>query len=172
MKGHKNCEQTFCEQTGVSQIVRGLQPPRFRARQRSGEGVLQRNGCPKGCFWRVRFSSAPLSGRFQGIPVACAREFMRTLSKPGEVWRTHNTTFTSLSMTCTRVPVKVPHVHQSSGESAFCMRVAFGMCPTLRFALTTPENLKGQRRNGLSKNTRLDNRFSARSLLRSFGAPP
>ena len=29
-------------------------------RQRSGEGVLQRNGCPKGCFWRVRFFSAPL----------------------------------------------------------------------------------------------------------------
>ena len=35
-----------------------------------------------------------------------------------------------------------------------------------------PENLSGQRRNGLSKNTLLDNRFSARHLLRSFGAPP
>ena len=30
---------------------------------------------------------------------------------------------------------------------------------------------RAQRRNGLSKNTLLDNRFSAR-LLRSFGAPP
>ena len=30
------------------------------ARQRSGEGVVQRNGCPKGCFWRVRFFFAPL----------------------------------------------------------------------------------------------------------------
>ena len=29
------------------------------ARQRSGEGVVRRNGCPKGCFWRVRFFSAP-----------------------------------------------------------------------------------------------------------------
>ena len=29
-------------------------------RQRSGEGVVRRNGCPKGCFWRVRFFSAPL----------------------------------------------------------------------------------------------------------------
>ena len=32
----------------------------LRARQRSGEGVVRRNGCPKGCFWRVRFYSAPL----------------------------------------------------------------------------------------------------------------
>ena len=32
----------------------------IRARQRSGEGVVRRNGCPKGCFWRVRFFSAPL----------------------------------------------------------------------------------------------------------------
>ena len=29
-------------------------------RQSSGEGVVRRNGCPKGCFWRVRFFSAPL----------------------------------------------------------------------------------------------------------------
>ena len=28
-------------------------------RQRSGEGVVRRNGCPKGCFCRVRFFSAP-----------------------------------------------------------------------------------------------------------------
>ena len=34
------------------------------ARQRSGEGVVRRNGCPKGCFWRVRFFFAPL--RFSG----------------------------------------------------------------------------------------------------------
>ena len=40
----------------------------FRARQRSGEGVVRRNGCPKGCFWRVRFFSAPL--RFSG-PFTC-----------------------------------------------------------------------------------------------------
>ena len=38
-----------------------LQRPKFfRVRQRSGEGVVWRNGCPKGCFWRVRFFSAPL----------------------------------------------------------------------------------------------------------------
>ena len=35
--------------------------PKMGARQRSGEGVARRNGCPKGCFWRVRFSSAALS---------------------------------------------------------------------------------------------------------------
>ena len=34
-------------------------------RQRSGEGVVQRNGCPKGCFWRFRFFSAPL--RFSDV---------------------------------------------------------------------------------------------------------
>ena len=33
---------------------------KVRVRQRSGEGVVRRNGCPKGCFWRVRFFSAPL----------------------------------------------------------------------------------------------------------------
>ena len=27
--------------------------------QRSGEGVVRRNGRPKGCFWRVRFFSGP-----------------------------------------------------------------------------------------------------------------
>ena len=30
------------------------------AHQKSGEGVVRRNGCPKGCFRRVRFLSAPL----------------------------------------------------------------------------------------------------------------
>ena len=38
------------------------------ARQRSDEGVVRRNGCPKGCFWRVRSFSAPL--RFSG-PFRC-----------------------------------------------------------------------------------------------------
>ena len=39
------------------------------------------------------------------------------------------------------------------------------------FALKTPENLIGsQRRNDSRKKTLLDNRFSARRLLRSFGA--
>ena len=35
-------------------------PRKLGARQRSGEGVVRRNGCRKGCFWRVRFCSAPL----------------------------------------------------------------------------------------------------------------
>ena len=30
------------------------------ARQRSGEGVVRRIGCPEGCFWRVRFFFCPL----------------------------------------------------------------------------------------------------------------
>ena len=34
-------------------------PHSIRARQRSGEGFVRRNGCPKGWFWRVRFFCAP-----------------------------------------------------------------------------------------------------------------
>ena len=48
----------------------------------------------------------------------------------------------------------------------------FLLFPPLRFALKTHRNLKGQRGNGLSKNTLLDVRFSARGLRRSFGSPP
>ena len=35
-------------------------PVVFRARRRSGEGVVRGNGRPKGCFWRVCFFSAPV----------------------------------------------------------------------------------------------------------------
>ena len=38
------------------------------------------------------------------------------------------------------------------------------------FQLFQEQTLRGQRRNGLSKNTLLDNCFSAQCLLRSFGA--
>ena len=65
------------------------------------EGVVQGNGRLKGCFWRVRFFSAPV-----------------------------------------------------------------------RFALKTPENLKWEEKKRTLQNTLLDDRFSARRLLHSFGAPP
>ena len=39
------------------------------------------------------------------------------------------------------------------------------------FQVFWEQTLRGQRRNGLSKNTLLDNRFSARPLRNSFGAP-
>ena len=68
------------------------------------------------------------SGKFRGIRKD-ARAFMRTLAKYGELWRTHNVIFRISSLTFTRVPAKVTHVHQSSGEGAFCMRVAFGTYP-------------------------------------------
>ena len=42
------------------QVDSDLDSTMMGARQRSGEGVVRRNGCPKGCFWRVRFFSAPL----------------------------------------------------------------------------------------------------------------
>ena len=57
------------------------------------------------------------------------RTFMRTLAKSGQLWPTYNAIFTRTSLTFTRVPAKVPHLHQSSGEGAFCMWVAFRMCP-------------------------------------------
>ena len=57
--------------------------------------------------------------------------FMRTLAKPGEFWQTHNDTFMRSSPTFTRVPAKFPHIHQSSGEGAFCMWICFRMCPKL-----------------------------------------
>ena len=44
--------------------------------------------------------------------------------------------------------------------------------PSKGFQVFEEQTLRGQRRNGLSTNTLLDNRFSARRLLRSFGAPP
>ena len=65
----------------------------------------------------------------------------------------------------------------SCGETVVQKR-GFGesvlLCPLIRFAPTTSENLRGggERRDGLSKDTLLDNRFSAQRLLRSFGAPP
>ena len=58
------------------------------------------------------------------------RAFMRSMAKFGELWRTHNVIFRISSLTFTRVPAKVAQVHQSSGEGAFCMRVAFGTYPT------------------------------------------
>ena len=48
------------------------------ARQKSGEGVMRRNGCPKECFWRVRFFSAPL--RFSG-PSSVLRENLKGAEK-------------------------------------------------------------------------------------------
>ena len=78
-----------------------------------------------------------ISGKFQGVPAAYARAFMRTLANLGEVWRTHNTIFTTTSVTFTKVPAKVAHIHQSSGEGAFCMWVAFRMCPIIEILVTS-----------------------------------
>ena len=46
----------------------------------------------------------------------------------------------------------------------------FLLCP-LKVVRCFKQTLRGQRRNGLSKDGLLDNRFSARRLLRSFSAP-
>ena len=53
-KKNYHSRHNYCSQLSYfSELV-------IRTRQRSGEGVVRRNGCPKGCFWRVRFFSAPL----------------------------------------------------------------------------------------------------------------
>ena len=112
----KNCTATSkklrCRKVALScRFPAGFTPPRLGTHvsdllsQRSGEGVVRRNGCPKRCFWRVRFFSAPLRLK---------------------VFRT--------------------------------------------FQVFKEKILRAQRRNGLSKNTLLDNRFYARPL-RSFGVP-
>ena len=47
----------------------------------------------------------------------------------------------------------------------------FLLFPPSGLLLKHMKSLRGQRGNGLSKNTLLDDRFSARPLRRSFGAP-
>ena len=68
---------------------------------------------------------------YTGSMSAPSCELWRSLAKFGEVWRTHNTIFMRTSLAFTRVPAKVPHLHQSSGEGAFCIGVAVRMCPLL-----------------------------------------
>ena len=51
------------------------------------------------------------------------------------------------------------------GESVF-------LSAPLRFALKTLEKVKGAETKGILQNTLLDDRVSARRLLRSLGAPP
>ena len=46
-----------------------------------------------------------------------------------ELWRAHNAICTRTYQPFTRVVATVPHIRQSSGEGAFCMRVAFRVCP-------------------------------------------
>ena len=58
------------ERGHIRQNHPSVKPPFLGARQRSGEGVVRRNGCPRGCFWTVRFFSAP--SRFSG-PFRCLK---------------------------------------------------------------------------------------------------
>ena len=86
-------------------------------------------------FLNLYFVGPKKFGRFQGVPEARARlhanfgEAWRCLANTGELWPAHNTIFTKTSPTFTRVSAQAPHVHQSSGEGAFCIWLAFRMCP-------------------------------------------
>ena len=73
------------------------------------------------------------SGRFQGGREACAR--LHCLAKPAEVWRSlvRNAIVARTPLTFTRVPAKVPRIHQSSGEGVLGMWAVSGMsgmCPS------------------------------------------
>ena len=62
--GHKNRNASLSHDS-QREIALVWALSRLGVRQKSGEGVVRRNGCPKGCFWRVRFFSAPL--RFSDV---------------------------------------------------------------------------------------------------------
>ena len=67
--------------------------------------------------------------RVTGSMRAPSCESWRSLAKFRELWRTHHAIFTRTSLTFTRLPAKVPHIHQSSGEGTFCMWVSFLLGP-------------------------------------------
>ena len=72
-----------------------------------------------------------------------------------------------------KIAPRIPGQPRENFIYVFCSLCVF-FRSLVRFALKTSEKkaLSGQRRNGLSKDTLLDDRSSARRLLRSFGAPP
>ena len=87
--------------SAATRVVRQGAPhmcARIRARQKSGEGVVRENGRLKGCFWRVRFCSAPVRFALK-TPENLGREetdspkhpfgrpFLRTTPSP-LLWRT------------------------------------------------------------------------------------
>ena len=71
------------------------------------------------------------SGRFQGFPETCAH----LRANFGEAWWSLANPQCHIHQNLpdihqsSRVPAKVPYIHQSSGEGALCVRVAFRMCP-------------------------------------------
>ena len=72
-----------------------------------------------------------------------SRELWRSLANSGELWRAHNDMLKRTSLTFTRVPAKVRHIHQSSGEGAFCMWVAVRMCQRCAFSFFQKHNEQG-----------------------------
>ena len=63
---------------------RKLQEGCMGARQRSGEGVVRRNGCPKGCFWRDLKGAERRNGLSKKHPFG--QPFLRTTPSP-LLWR-------------------------------------------------------------------------------------
>ena len=85
----------------------------------SGESKWQRLKSNR----RMVRKSAKTDGQTRS-EAALSHELWRSLANP-------QTIFTRTSLPFTRVPAKLPHIHQSFGECAFCVRVAFRMCPRM-----------------------------------------
>ena len=49
---HKSLANHFMNPTRAPDLL-WIWPQTIRARQRSGEGIVRRNGCPKECFWSL-----------------------------------------------------------------------------------------------------------------------
>ena len=64
-----------------------------------------------------------------------------------------------------------PQKKKSTKQFCYTMATSTARCEKY-FPLKTHENLKGAEKKRTLQNPLLDNRFSARRLLRSFGAPP
>ena len=99
LSGHAEWMQDHTRFGGlaVSQICSsGVQPWMFRARQRSGEGVVRRNGCPK--FWTTVSPRDP---------------FAAPLARP-EMWKSPSTNTIGL---CWSSDLTLDHHHHIEGPT-------------------------------------------------------
>ena len=73
-------------------------------------------------------------------------------------------------MIFTRIPAKVPHIHQSSGEGAICMRVAIRMSPISQFVCQSELTEFSQNSPSLPQNSVLSSEtvVSKQSSTRSY----
>ena len=139
--------------------------------QRSGEGVVRTNGRPKSVSRR---GGRNKGGRKQTRANADKRRQTLTNAskRKGENASKREQTRANVDkrkQTLTPPFIAVFYTPLGNPLTKGCIwRVRFFSAPS-GLLLKHLKTLRRQRRNGLSKNTLLDDRFSARRLLRSFG---